>query len=424
MWARGGWYTVPMQPHEMEAGGTLAGRALGAFGVAVKDTHLAIAGRLFAALGPAAAPIRVVHDAISTLAYGGVSSALRHAPRGVGAVAALRAPSDGPSLADTVGGAFVLGALNAAAGDRLALERSPLAVPMQLRAGGQRVDAEARALADAYPDATARIAVFVHGLGGNEDVWRLDPFARQAPNRLVYGDLLRDELGITPVYVRYNTGRRISDNGRDLATLLDAVVAHWPVPVDSVALIGHSMGGLVARAACHVAARDDRAWLPHARQVVCLGSPHAGAPLERGANLLGHVLRAAPETRPWGEMVNARSVGIKDLRFGSIAEEDWDGHDPDEFLRDRRTDVPPPPGVTVHIVSACVTADRDHPIGRVVGDVLVQERSAAGPRPAHPLARSPEHHRHLDRAHHWTLLSHPDVAQALCDWLRPELIAQ
>lgn len=413
-----------MQPHEMYAGGTLTGRALGAFGTAIRDTHLAIAGRVFDRLGPPAAPVRIMHDAISTLTYGGVSSALREAPRRAGAVAALRSPADRPSLADTVGGAFALGALNAAAGDRLELERSPLAVPMQLRVGGRTVDAEAHALAEAYPDATGRLAVFVHGLGGNEDVWRLDPLAREVPNRLVYGELLREELGITPVYVRYNTGRRISDNGRDLAMLIDAVVAHWPVPVGSIALIGHSMGGLVARSACHVAARDDRAWLPLTHHVVCLGSPHAGAPLERGANLLGHVLRSVPEMRPWGEMVNARSVGIKDLRFGAVAEEDWDGHDPDEALRDRRTDVAPPPGITVHTVSACVTADRDHLLGRVVGDVLVQERSATGPRHTHPLAQSPEHHHHLNGAHHWTLLSHPDVGQALCDWLRPVMIAQ
>lgn len=408
-----------MQPHEMYAGGTLTGRALGAFGTAIKDTHLAISGRVFDRLGPTAAPVRRAHDAISTLAYGGVSSALRQAPRGAGAVAALRAPVDRPSMADTVGGAFALGALNAAAGDRLEIERSPLAVPMQLRVGGHPVDAEWHALATAYPDATPDLVVFVHGLAGNEDVWRLDPLAREFPGRLVYGDLLREELGLTPLYVRYNTGRRISTNGRDLAMLLDAVVAHWPVPVRSVAIVGHSMGGLVARAACNIADRDGRAWLALTHHVVCLGSPHAGAPLERGANLLGHLLRAVPETRSWGEIVNARSVGIKDLRFGSVADEDWDGHDPDELWRDRRTQVLPPPGVTVHVVSACVTADREHPLGRVVGDVLVQERSACGPRHTHPLAQSPEHHHHLDGANHWTLLSHPDVGQALCDWLRP-----
>lgn len=411
-----------MQPHEMYASGTLAGRALGAFGGAIRDTHLAVSGRVFAAVGPTAAPVRAMHDAISGVAYGSVSAALRHAPRGAGAVAALRAPADARSLSETVGGALALGALNGAAGDRLAIERNPLAVPMQLRAGGHPVDAEAHALAEAYPRATGRVVVFIHGLGGNEDVWRLDPLGRDIPGRLVYGDVLAAELGVTPVYLRYNTGRRISDNGLDLAMLLDALVAHWPVPVSQLDLVGHSMGGLVARAACHVAARDDRTWLSRTHHIVCLGSPHAGASLERNVNLLGHRLRAMPELRPWAEMVNARSVGVKDLRHGAVAEEDWHGHDPDE-PGDRRTDVAPPPGVIVHTVSACVTADRDHLLGRVLGDLLVTERSAKGPRHTHPLHAGPEHHHHVGGAHHWTLLSHPDIALALRDWLRPVLTA-
>lgn len=406
-----------MQPDEAQAGGALAGRALGAFGTAIRDTHLAISGRVFERLGTGAAPVRRAHDAISALAYGGVGVGLRRTPRAAGGVAALVRPGGANRLGDSVGGALALGALNAAAGDRLAVEHSPLAVPMQLRAGGHPVDADAAALAAAYPDASPRVVVFVHGLAGNEDVWRLDPFGRDVPDRVVYGDLLRDELGITPVFVRYNTGRRISDNGGDLSALLEALVAHWPVPVRELAIVGHSMGGLVARAALHVAQADGERWLGLTEHVVCLGSPHAGAPLERGANLLGHTLRAVAETRPWAALVEARSVGIKDLRYGAVARADWEGFDPDERLRDRRTVVLPPPGVTVHVVSACVTADRDHPIGRVVGDVLVQERSATGPRAAHPLPGSVEHHRHLDAANHWTLLSHPDVGAALLAWL-------
>jgi pimeloyl-ACP methyl ester carboxylesterase len=411
-----------MQPHEMYAGSTLAGRALGAFGGAIRDTHLAISGRVFALIGRPAEPVRVMHDAISGVAYGSVSAGLRYGPQGAGAVAALRAPADAPSLADSVGGALALGALNGAAGDRLAAEHNPLAVPMQVRAGGRPVDVEADALAQAYPSATGRVVVFVHGLGGNEDVWRLDPLGREIPGRLVYGDVLAAELGVTPVYLRYNTGRRISENGLDLAMLLDALVAQWPVPVAQLDLVGHSMGGLVARAACHVAARDDRTWLSRTHHIVCLGSPHAGAPLERVVNRITRRLRAVPEIRPWAAMVDARSVGVKDLRHGAVAEEDWHGRDDDD-PGDHRTDVPPPDGVIVHTVSASITAEGDHPLGRVLGDVLVTELSAKGPRRTLALHPSPEHHRHLGGAHHWTLLSHPDIAQAMRDWLRPLLTA-
>ncbi len=59
---------------------------------------------------------------------------------------------------------------------------------------------------------------------------------------------------MTPVYLRYNTGLPVGRNGADLAWLLDDLVAAWPVPVRSIALVGHSMGGLVVRAAFHAAA--------------------------------------------------------------------------------------------------------------------------------------------------------------------------
>ena len=60
-----------------------------------------------------------------------------------------------------------------------------------------------------------------------------------------------DDLGYTPVFVRFNTGRHISENGASLAALLDELVADWPVEVERIAIVGHSMGGLVARSACH-----------------------------------------------------------------------------------------------------------------------------------------------------------------------------
>ena len=45
----------------------------------------------------------------------------------------------------------------------------------------------------------------------------------------------RRSAGWTPVYVRYNTGRRISENGRSLAELLEETVADWPVDVEEIA---------------------------------------------------------------------------------------------------------------------------------------------------------------------------------------------
>ena len=131
-----------------------------------------------------------------------------------------------------------------------------------------------------------------------------------------YGARLASELGCTPVYVRYNSGRHISENGRSLAELLAALVDEWPVDVAEIALVGHSMGGLVSRSACHQAAQEQMEWTRSVRHVVSLGSPHMGAPLEQGVHYLSAALHALPETRPFGAFLRRRSAGIRDLRAG------------------------------------------------------------------------------------------------------------
>ena len=180
--------------------------------------------------------------------------------------------------------------------------------------------------------ATPRVAVFIHGLGETERSWG-------------YAERLEDELGVSSVTLRYNTGLHISENGRALARLLDRLVAEWPCG---------GRGGRAGRALDGRSGRPERLPLRRARRApldratsgtsFCLGTPHLGADLEKGANVLGWALRRMPETRALGTLVNARSAGIKDLRFGSCVEEDWCGADADEFLSDRCREVPFLPG--------------------------------------------------------------------------------
>ncbi len=76
----------------------------------------------------------------------------------------------------------------------------------------------------------------------------------------------------------------------------------WPVELEEIALVGHSMGGLVARSACHLGAvRGDR-WTRLVRQTVTLGSPHMGAPLEQLVHRGSAHLHKLPETRPAGQL--------------------------------------------------------------------------------------------------------------------------
>ncbi len=405
-----------MRNTEIEALGEIAGEALAAGGTFVREMHEGIAGRPFDALGVAAVPARQIHDSISVAVYAGVRAALRGAARGSARVIAARRDTEAPSLASTPAGSMALGVLNGLYGNHLAVRGNDLTLGMTVRRDGAEVPLQPAAVAAAFPDATARIVVFVHGLCETDDAWRVLPLRSQGPARRTYGERLQDELGFTPVYVRYNTGLRVSDNGRALALLLDELVAAWPCGVAELVLVGHSMGGLVARSACHYADLDGRRWIDAARHVFCLGTPHLGADLEKGVNALGWALGRLPETKPFGTVLNARSVGIKDLRFGSCVEEDWKDCDPDEFLRDRCQEVPFLPEANYYFVGATLS---DGPLGALLGDLLVRLPSASGK--GNGRGRSipfeVDNGHELNGLNHFDLLNHPAVYAQLRTWI-------
>jgi pimeloyl-ACP methyl ester carboxylesterase len=203
-----------------------------------------------------------------------------------------------------------LAALNGLHGDQLAARGSRLALGMEVRRGGAAVPVTPAGLASAFPDASSRIAVFIHGLCETDEAWRQFPLGGDRSGRRTYGERLQDEVGFTPVHVRYNTGLRISQNGRALALLLDELVDGWPTSVDEIVLVGHSMGGLVARSACHYAEHDARRWIDATRHVFCLGAPHLGVDLEKGLNVISFALGRVPETRPWSSLINPRSTVV------------------------------------------------------------------------------------------------------------------
>ena len=402
-----------MTPTELRAAGRLGGYAVAGLTSRIERVHRAIAGRVFGQLGVAGAPVRVVHDAIA----GGVYLAVRGGGMVAGAVSGEVAAQIGAgrgsvgSMAGTPAGNLALSALNAVTGDRLGTGLAPLTIGMAVRAAGRDVDLTTGELAAAFPRATGRLAVFVHGLGANEDLWR---WRSEGDQRVPYGERLRAEFGYTPVYVRYNTGRHVSANGRDLAALLDALTAAWPQQVGELLLAGHSMGGLVIRSACHYGQQASAAWTARVRHVFYIGSPHLGAPLARAAGFAGWALGRAAETRPFVTMVNGCSVGIKDLRYGYVLDEDWAGCDLDSCLRDHRHDAPLLAGANHYVISATVTADPGGKAGAVVGDLLVQPGSAHGRRGGiQHIGFRMESGRGLGGMHHVDLLSHPAVWDAM-----------
>jgi pimeloyl-ACP methyl ester carboxylesterase len=401
---------------DIEAIGEVAGEALAAGGGLIKDMHEGIASRPFEILGPAAEPVRVVHDGVAHAVYGGVRAAFRRGSRGGARLLARRAGADGPALAATPAGALTLGALNGLYGNHLTERGNGLALGMEIRRHDAEVPVTPTSLSAAFPDATSRIVVLVHGLCETEESWRHFPLRGERAGRRTYGERLQDELSFTPVHVRYNTGLRISQNGRALASLLEDLAAAWPQAVEELVLIGHSMGGLVSRSACHYAERDGHRWTDVVRHVFCLGAPHLGADLEKGANVLGWAFSQLPETRALGSFLNARSVGIKDLRYGSCIEEDWCDCDPDEFLRDRCGEVPFLPDANYYFIAASLS---EGPLGSLFGDLLVRMPSASG-RGSGKGRRIPfevDNGCELNGLTHFDLLNHPAVYDQICTWI-------
>ena len=380
-----------MDAGEMRALGELGGSAIAGPAGTARDVHAAFARRVFGALGPIGAPVRLVHDGITRAAYTAVETGLR-VPLTAGAAAMARGKvPGGRSMAEGPIGAFALGAMNGAWGDRIADDHPELALPMSVR----RDD-----------DATPRIVVFVHGLCETDRSWGG-----------AYGRRLRDEHGFTPMYVRYNTGLHVSDNGQTLAAALEHIVANWPVEVSELVLVGHSMGGLVSRSACHYGERDDHAWTDRLRHVFCLGTPHMGSPVERVANAADWALSRLPETKPFAGLLNSRSAGVKDMRYGNCVEEDWCDCDPDELLTDRCTEVPFLPSANYYFIGATLAGDPDSRAGRVVGDMLVQFASASGNGPKRRIPFEVDNGCHVGGINHFQLLNHPAVYAQLSRWI-------
>jgi len=311
-----------MKPEEIRAAGRLATRTLGDTVSHVEQVHSAVAARAFALTSPASFPARLVHDGIATGVYAVV--------RGAGLAAGMAASelvgavtNSARTAGSTPKSNLVLAVLNATLGDELADQKSPLAIPMAVRHDRTDIAPRRDALDVAFPEATSKLAVFVHGLGETEESWRLHADRHGRGTESTYGSRLAEDLGYTPVYLRYNTGLHISENGRRLTSLLDAVVAAWPVSVAQLILVGHSMGGLVARSACHSAQQKRHAWVSTLRHVFYLGSPHLGAGLEQWVSHLTSMLGKLDESRPLASVLDRRSAGIKDLHAGYLLDEHW-----------------------------------------------------------------------------------------------------
>jgi pimeloyl-ACP methyl ester carboxylesterase len=401
------------RPDELRALSALAFEELRGLPGAIRDMHIGIAARAFRGAGSASRPVELVHNAVSRGVYDALGASAGLVGRVSDAVIEKERVGANVQLSSTRGGSTLVGALNGLIGDRLEHVESDLDQGTSVRLGGAPVALERAALRAAFPEPAERIVVFLHGLMGTEFYW--DWGTREAGKN--YGARLADDLGCTPVYVRYNSGRHISENGLSVAALIEQLVDAWPVKVREIALVGHSMGGLVARSACHRATTAGRRWPELVGHIITLGTPHLGAPLEQGAHVAAAALYALPETRMLGAFLRKRSAGIRDLRHGSLVDEDWRGRDPEALRAAACKEVPLLAGATHCFVSATVTREPRHPLGRLVGDTLVLVPSASGRGRTRRIPFKDEHGHHVGSTHHLALLNHPEVYERLRGWL-------
>ena len=305
----------------------------------------------------------------------------------------------------------VLAALNGVLGDYLQESGNPLAIPMRLRSAGKELTLEREALRAAFPDATGKVLVLVHGSCLNDRQW--------TRKRHDHGTALARDLGFTALYLRYNSGLHVSTNGRACAALLEKLVSAWPVPVAELTLVTHSMGGLVSRSACHVAEAEGLAWRQKLRAIVFLGSPHHGAPLERGGNWIETLLGASRYSAPLARLGKIRSSGVTDLRFGNVLDEHWQGRDRFAKEGDPRAELKLPDGVECFAIAATSATAPAEPLP---GDGLVPVDSALGRHATPGLSlRFPEAHQWIGFGmKHLDLLSSLEVYGKLREWLAPD----
>ena len=258
------------------------------------------------------------------------------------------------------------------------------------------------------------VAVLLHGLLIDESNWNYgrDPTSQR----------MERMFGWTPLCVRYNTGRHISENGEQMARLLHQLYESWGPRLGRVQVMGHSMGGLVARSTLAALERMDSPVLNHIERLFLFATPNNGAEIE----VFGHVLeyglgliREIP--RPYVQsalrgvfgaetlkeklgidpverliaalgylpgralkaaesFVAARSDGIRDVRYGYMLREEWIAAEQDGYalLANHRRPVRPPEGIDVFAVAGSLWPDVGAQPSRIRNDGVVTVASAAG----------------------------------------------
>ena len=308
--------------------------------------------------------------------------------------------------------------INGIVGDKI--QNTALAIKMNFYEKNKVLDLEKESLVAFNgvnnPKNSAKICIFIHGLTENETTWTFK-------EGMDYGSLLNQDFDMVPFYLRYNTGLHISENGQTLAALIEKLLQNYPIPIQEISIIAHSMGGLLTHSACHYAQDLDLEWVSKVKNVFLLATPHLGSFLEKFANLTTNILEKIPNfpTRLVGKAINLRSAGIKDLRYGYIKTSDWAEKDPDVLFENNKTTAQKlPENVSYYLISARMTEAEKHWVSLLLGDMLVSTSSAISRSKSEHELRFPEaNHYEFAKTFHFELTRAPKVYEKISHWLAP-----
>ncbi|MBF0106945.1 MAG: hypothetical protein HQM16_16655 [Deltaproteobacteria bacterium] len=293
--------------------------------------------------------------------------------------------------------------INGIIGDTLDKTKSRLAIKMSL-------------IGNVCDDA-GKICILVHGLCASEDSWQFsdDP-------QTTYGSLLIKDFGYSPFYLRYNSGLHISTNGRLLNRHINRLCNNRSQKIREIIFIGHSLGGLVIRSACHYGMKSNSNWTRRVKKIFLLGTPHHGSDVEKLGNLTTTVLKIIPNhvTHGISHLGNKRSAGIKDLRFGYLLDEDWKGHDQDALLKDNRHPVPLLKAVDYYIIAGTISKKSNNLFAQYFGDGMVNSNSVTGKsfKKSKHIHFLPKYFRTFKGISHAKLSCHADVYDQIKKWCR------
>jgi pimeloyl-ACP methyl ester carboxylesterase len=304
----------------------------------------------------------------------------------------------------------LLSVLNGVIGDHLEEKENPLKIDMQFRYQSKAIQIDNESLKETYPKINGKILLMIHGSCMSDIQWN-----RKNHN---HGEILSEKLDKTPIYLNYNSGKHISTNGKELNKNLQKLIENWPVPVEEIVIIAHSMGGLLTRSVLYYAGQNENNWTKHLKKVAFLGTPHHGSHVERMGNYLDLILESVPYLKPFARLGKIRSAGVTDLRYGNLIDEDWQHIGRFERKGDQRKHIQLPNKIEFFAVAA-VIGKKTTGSTRIFGDNLVDVKSALG---KHKKTEKSLHFKEdtiliVYENNHLDLLSNSEILEKLKIWL-------